>query len=99
MKNFWIAIDQLLNVLAGPWLNWWYFGGQGPWGHPDETISSVLGKYYYAGILDRSSWALALFRFLNRIETDHCQKSVEWNIGWTPYAIQVRIKKTPVKST
>ena len=88
MKQLLISVDQLLNTLLGPVLNRLYFGGPGPWGHPDETISSVLGKFRYAGILADYQTALWLYRFLNWLEPDHCEKSVEWAVGWSPYAIQ-----------
>ena len=41
-------------------------------GDPDETISSRLGKYY------KNSWA---YRVLNRLEQNHCEKSIENDEG------------------
>lgn len=91
MRAFLISLDQLLNTLAGPLVNWLHYREfNGPWGHPDETISSVLGKYRYAGILARYPGSALLYRWLNHLEPDHCERSIEWAVGWSPYAIQIR---------
>lgn len=45
-------------------------------GDPDETISSRSGKRQ-----DEQLWAKWLCWFLNKIQTDHCKKSIEKDEG------------------
>jgi len=44
-------------------------------GNPEETISSALGKNERDGTLSRTGKALAWL--LNKIDKDHCKKSVQ----------------------
>lgn len=64
--NLFMAVDQLLNAI--------FFGD------PKETVSSRLGKALYVEnrncVLCR--WACSL---LNKIDPDHCRKSMELNEG------------------
>lgn len=46
-------------------------------GDPDETISSRSGKRQH-----EQAWAKYLCKFLNWIDTDHCQKSIEEDEGY-----------------
>lgn len=71
VRNILIAIDQLINTILG--------------GDPDETISSRMGKW---GVLykdDHNNWrhkiANGLCWFLNLIDKDHCNKSIEKDEG------------------
>jgi len=48
-------------------------------GHPDETISSRAGKKQ-----DDECWAAWLCWLLNKIDTNHCKKSIERDRG-DPY--------------
>ena len=70
-----IALDQLANVLLKWPLNW-LFGIKG-FGHPDETISSVLGKHYQMCKLCR-----AVCRLLALVDERHCRKAIEWDRGY-----------------
>ena len=45
-------------------------------GDPDETISSRAGKKQ-----GTQTWAKALCWFLNKIDTNHCKKSIEEDEG------------------
>ena len=73
-----IAIDQLANVVFKWPLNW-IFGVRG-FGHPDETISSVLGKHYQTCRLCR-----IVCKFLSRfLGEKHCRKAVEKDEGYHP---------------
>ena len=48
-------------------------------GHEDETISSRAGRHCpESGGLeeDREAWACLLCRFLDRLDPDHCRKSI-----------------------
>lgn len=45
-------------------------------GDPDETISSRAGKRQY-----KSRWATVLCWFLNKVDTNHCKKSIEEDEG------------------
>ena len=92
MRWFWNALvgfDMLVNTLLGPVLNRLFWGGwrSGPWGYPGETISSVLGKYWYARVIERRPVLFCVFRVLNRIQPLHCQRAVQYDVGWTPYEI------------
>lgn len=65
LKNILIGVDQLLNTIL--------------FGHPDETISSRIGKY-----IRRNSpgWIPnKLNKFLNIFQKDHCVKSIEDDEG------------------
>jgi hypothetical protein len=46
-------------------------------GDPQETISSRADKAMKSG----KKWGCLLCRFLSLIQKDHCQKSVEQNVG------------------
>ena len=70
-----IALDQLVNVLLKLPLNL-VFGIRG-FGHPDETISSVLGKHYQTCKLCR-----AVCRLLALFDERHCRKAIEWDRGY-----------------
>jgi len=84
-----IAIDQLVNTCLGWLFNWILGVNPGPFGYPDETISSVLGKLRYANRLGKFVW---LYRFLNWLEPDHCESAIEWSEGWTVYEIERALK-------
>lgn len=45
-------------------------------GDPDETISSRAGKLQH-----KRKWAGALCWFLNKLDTRHCEKSIEEDEG------------------
>lgn len=69
-----ISFDQFLNTALGPVLNV-VFGVAG-FGYPDETLSSVFGKY-------RKDCKLChlMCVFLDWIDRDHCAKSIEPDEG------------------
>jgi hypothetical protein len=73
-----IWIDQGFNVLLGPLLN---FALKSPenelWGHPDETLSSVMGKQIRAG---RCKGCKVICWILNKLDPrpgDHCENAIE----------------------
>lgn len=46
-------------------------------GHPDETISSRAAKASRKG----KRWGCLLCKFLNKLDTNHCEKSIENDRG------------------
>ncbi len=46
-------------------------------GDPDETISSRAAKAQLKG----KTWGCVLCKFLDKIDPDHCQKSIEKDEG------------------
>ena len=81
MKYLWnilIAIDQLANVLFGPLFNWALKTPEGArFGHPDETISGVMGKNIRAG---HCKVCRAVCWILDRVDPrsdDHCGSAIE----------------------
>ena len=46
-------------------------------GHEDETLSSRAGKAAREG----KRWACVLCRLLNRLDPNHCEKSIEYDEG------------------
>lgn len=68
IKNVLISIDQFFNALTG--------------GDPDETISSRVGKLVRSWNTPRK-WTIAhwLNVILDKIEKDHCKKSIEEDEG------------------
>lgn len=46
-------------------------------GHPDETISSRAAKAKIKG----KKWGCVLCRFLDVLDKDHCEKSIEYDEG------------------
>lgn len=70
-----LSIDQLGNVVAAYLFDDTLIRKRKGYrfGNPDETISGVLGKNKH--VLRRTGqW---LYRLLNRIEKDHCEKAIE----------------------
>lgn len=49
-------------------------------GDPDETISSRAGKAARSG----RRWGCVLCRLLDRLDPEHCEKSLEWDRGRRP---------------
>jgi len=72
-----IGIDQLANAVLGPVLNK-VFGVDG-FGYPDETITSVLGKYQTRCTLCK--WTCA---FLDKLDPGHCLDGIERDEGKGP---------------
>jgi len=70
-----IAIDQLANVIFKYPLDF-IFGVRG-FGHPDETISSVLGKHYEQCRLCR-----VVCKFLSLFDERHCRRAIESDRGY-----------------
>lgn len=64
--NVLIAFDQLGNAILG--------------GDPDETLSSRLGKVV-ARNADKNNLAWLICWALDKIDPDHCQKSIEADEG------------------
>ena len=80
-----IGIDQLVNALLAPFLNRLYWGmWSGPFGDPDETLSSVLGKIRRKnGGQIPKSMALVYWvdRLLERIDPNHSIDAIEEDEG------------------
>ena len=68
--NVLIWIDQGFNTVFGPLLNILFKPAR--FGNPDETLSSVFGKYS-----DQCVWCNRICRVLHWIDKDHCKKSIE----------------------
>lgn len=75
--NLLVALDQGVNAAAGPVLNV-VLRPVAPFGVPDETLSSVFGKNVQAGACRGCRW---ICRILNRLDPDHCNKSIEPDEG------------------
>lgn len=67
-----VSIDQLINTVFGPALNL-IFCIDG-FGYPDETLSSVFGKYYGVCRLCRFVCRVLVFIGFGK---KHCHKSIE----------------------
>jgi hypothetical protein len=70
--NLLIALDQFCNAILA--------------GDPDETMSSRFGKWSVLQTRTKEdgikrSVADAICWFLNKLETDHCKKSIEEDEG------------------
>jgi hypothetical protein len=68
-KWFWnilIGVDQLANAILG--------------GDPDETLSSRMGKKIAKGAETNNVYWLICW-LLDKIDPDHCQKSIEKDEG------------------
>lgn len=81
--NCLIAVDQLFNVIMGPVFNLIFsvkksgYYREASFGHPDETISSVLGKLSRMG----NKRARRVCRLLHVLDDKHCYKSIEENVN------------------
>ena len=87
------ALCQIAAIVASVWMLLSIFaGGRRAWtlavsydqlanaafgGHEDETISSRAGKSARQG----KRWACVLCRLLDRIDPNHCEKSIEPDRG------------------
>ena len=79
-RYFWnilIWIDQGVNVLLAPLLNIIFKPAK--FGDPDETLSSVFGKYS-----GQCVWCHRICKALHWIDKDHCKKSIENDEGNNP---------------
>lgn len=75
LLNVLIAIDQLMNTVAGPVLNL-IPGVEHPFGAPDETLSSVLGKNRR-----RCRACYWVCRALHLLDPNHCEWAIEHDEG------------------
>jgi len=75
--NVFIAWDQLLNVLAAPFLNVIFKNPTYKFGYPDETISSVIGKNlrFYGKCADKS--LVIVDRVLSKIDPTSKAHSID----------------------
>lgn len=72
-----VSIDQLGNVIAGPFFNCVAITPDGDkFGNEDETISSVLGKNHINQPRTFKLLGRSLRYYLDCIEKDHCVKSI-----------------------
>jgi len=70
VKDIWLVFDKLWNAIL--------------LGDRDETFSSRLGKIYYHGAPTKMpSWFVhRLVWMLDKVDDNHCKKSIDWNHGW-----------------
>ena len=73
--NILISIDQFINVLFGPLLNW-LLRPKAKFGDPDETLSSVFGK-------NKKNCKTCYFicMALHLLDKNHCEESIETDEG------------------
>lgn len=70
-----VSFDQFVNVLLSPLLNRLTSDNAYKFGHPDETLSSVMGKNIETGTCRGCHWICRWI--LHPIDRDHCKKSIE----------------------
>lgn len=70
-----VSMDQLANVIFSPLLNWLTSDGAYKFGHPDETLSSVMGKNIEKGHCRGCRWICRWI--LHPIDRNHCVDSIE----------------------
>jgi len=70
VKDVWLVFDVYWNVV--------FLGDR--W----ETFSSRLGKIYHHGAPTKMpNWLVhRLVWMLDKIDPDHCKKSIDWSHGW-----------------
>ena len=74
-----MSIDRFANVNAAELFNDIFIKKGGyKFGHPDETISSVIGKNQRDKTLTR--FGRSLRRILDKIEPNHCLDSINENV-------------------
>ena len=76
-----VAIDQMGNVVLGPFMNEFFIKKKSlnKFGSPDETISSVIGKNKRTLML--TPLGDFIRRVLNMFEKDHSIKAIEEDEG------------------
>ena len=71
VKDVWLAFDVFWNIilLGDRW----------------ETFSSRLGKIYWHGAPSKMpKWFVyRLVWMLDKVDSGHCKKSIDWKHGWT----------------
>lgn len=72
-----VSLDQLINVLLGPVLNF-LLNPVAQFGYPDETLSSVFGKNVESGTCRACR---LLCRILHFFDKNHCRDSIERDEG------------------
>ena len=69
------TLDQSVNVVAAPLLNFLTSDKSYKFGNPDETLSSVMGKNVENGTCRGCHWICKYI--LHPIDNDHCRQSIE----------------------
>jgi|31_taG_2_1085359.scaffolds.fasta_scaffold07375_3 hypothetical protein len=70
------SIDQTGNAICGKLFNDLFIHEDGfKFGHPDHSISAVLGVNEYNGSLTSFGWLICAI--LDKIDADHCIKSAK----------------------
>ena len=72
-----LAYDQLANTTLPTFLNF-IFGvkkGSPCFGHEDETVSSVIGKLYNAGLGNGN--VKSIYSILDSVDPGHCESAIE----------------------
>lgn len=75
LQRLFVGTDQLLNVIFYPLLNLLLSDGSYLFGHPDETLSGVMGKNVRAGKC-RGCYFICRY-ILHPIDKGHCEKAIE----------------------
>lgn len=75
-----ISVDQLANAWMGSLFNLVLKKSDGyKFGNIDQTISYVIGRNHLDGTLTK--FGTVVYKFLNWIEKDHCEKAVRLEEG------------------
>ncbi len=77
--NLLISVDQFFNVLLSPLLNMLVAKSGARFGHPDETLSSVMGKNSRTKTCTVCTWICR--HVLHPIDPNHCEESIEQDRG------------------
>lgn len=79
-----LSVDQTYNVFWSPWYNWVLDPKKHLFGHPDETVSSVIGKNLKED--DREHWRYIEYLLVLALEAgegDHSIPAIEDDEGYT----------------
>ena len=74
LYNVAYSLDQFANAFLYPLFNMLMGNNSYPFGNPDETISSVMGKNIKAG---HCRGCYYICRILNLFQSRHCERSIE----------------------
>ena len=74
----WYSYDQYMATQMAWLLNWWFKPKENLFGHPDETISSVLAKEWK----NDNPTAYWTMKILNKVDENHDLKAIEPDEGF-----------------
>ena len=72
-----LSVDQTANAICQYWFNDWMLKDSKdyPFGHPDQTVSHVIGINY--GLGNQRFIGRIIGRFLNFLDKNHMQKAAD----------------------